>query len=110
MNRDIALNMITSAGHEGHHVSFTITMCFAAILVAMIVTLALEEKIHAKKSVIVGVYAIISLFAGAFFDLLPFGPVVNVFNEKLSLPVYIPAVDWSVIAIIMGSALFPGSQ
>jgi Na+/H+ antiporter NhaD/arsenite permease-like protein len=106
MNRDIALNMITSAGHEGHHVSFTITMCFAAILVAMIVTLALEEKIHAKKSVIVGVYAIISLFAGAFFDLLPFGPVVNVFNEKLSLPVYIPAVDWSVIAIIMGSALF----
>jgi len=106
MNQELPMNIIASAGHEGHQVSFTVTLFFAAILVAMIITLALEEKIHAKKSVIVSVFAIISLLAGAFCGLLPFGPVVNVFNEKLTMPVYIPAVDWSVIAIIMGSALF----
>jgi len=94
----------TSGGH--HEVSSSVTFTFAAILCAMIVTLALEEKLHAKKSVIVGVYAIICLLTGAALGLLPFGPVVNVFDEKLNLPVYIPAVDWSVIAIIMGSALF----
>ena len=106
MNQDIALNLIAAGGHANHEVSFGVTLLFAFILLAMIITLALEEKLHAKKSVIVGVYAIICLFVGAFCGLLPFGPVVNVFNEKLNLPVYIPAVDWSVIAIIMGSALF----
>ena len=99
------LSLVASGGAH-HEVPFGVTMVFAAILVAMIVTLALEEKLHAKKSVIVGVYCIISLLAGAAMHLLPFGPVVNVFGEKLQLPVYIPAVDWSVIAIITGSALF----
>ncbi len=96
--------MLFSAGH--HEVSSTVTIVFAVILAAMILTLALEEKLHAKKSVIVGVYSVIALLAGAALGLLPFGPVVNVFGEKLQLPVYIPAVDWSVIAIIMGSAVF----
>ena len=98
--------MLAMLGSAGHHVSSTVTIVFALILTAMIVTLALEEKLHAKKSVIVGVYAIVTLLAGAALGLLPFGPVVNVFGEKLDLPVYIPAVDWSVIAIIMGSAVF----
>ena len=103
---DLSSLFIAATGGGHHEVSSSVTLTFAGILGAMIVTLALEEKLHAKKSVIVGVYAIICLFAGAALGLLPFGPVVNVFNEKLNLPVYIPAVDWSVIAIIMGSALF----
>jgi len=98
------MTMLFSAGH--HEVSSTVTIVFAVILAAMILTLALEEKLHAKKSVIVGVYSVIALLAGAALGLLPFGPVVNVFGEMLQLPVYIPAVDWSVIAIIMGSAVF----
>ena len=106
MNQGLTMNLIASAGHGHHEVSSGVTLCFAFILLCMIITLALEEKLHAKKSVIVGVYAIICLFLGALLGLLPFGPVINVFNEKLNLPVYIPAVDWSVIAIIMGSALF----
>ncbi|MEE2900763.1 MAG: SLC13 family permease [Myxococcota bacterium] len=107
MNISALSNLFIGATNGGHHeVSSSVTFTFAGILCAMIITLALEEKLHAKKSVIVGVYAIICLFAGAALGLLPFGPVVNVFDEKLNLPVYIPAVDWSVIAIIMGSALF----
>ena len=44
------------------HVPGHVTAIFAAVLVAMIVCLALEEKIHAKKSVIVGVFAAAALF------------------------------------------------
>lgn len=82
------------------------TLLFAAVLVALILSLALEETIHAKKSLIVGVFAVISLLLGAAMGLLPFGPVTNVFGEELNLPVYIPAIDWGVIAIILGSSLF----
>ena len=42
---------------EHHEVSGGVTALFAVLLVAMIAALALEEKIHAKKSVIVGVFA-----------------------------------------------------
>lgn len=91
---------------HAHHVPMSTTLIFAALLVAMIITLAIEEKIHAKKSLITGVYAILSLGLGAAFGLLPFGPVVNVFGEQLALPVYIPPIDWGVIAIILGSSLF----
>ena len=82
------------------------TLLFAGILVAMILCLALEEKLHAKKSVIVGLFAVLSLAVGDAFHLLPLGPVVNAFGESLNLPVYIPAIDWGVIAIILGSSLF----
>ncbi len=93
--------------HAAHgEVSLTVTLIFSAILAAMILTLALEEKLHAKKSLITGVYAVISLFVGAAFHLLPLGPEFNAFGESLSMPVYIPAVDWGVIAIIFGSSLF----
>ncbi len=88
------------------HVSWEVTLLFGVILTAMIATLALEEKIHAKKSLITGVFAVITLLAGAVFGILPLGAVENVFGEHIDLPVYIPAVDWGVIAIIFGSSLF----
>ncbi len=98
------------AAAEGaaHHadVPMPVTLGFAALLVGLIVCLALEEKLHAKKSLIAGGFAVISLLAATFAGLLPFGPVVNVFGEELSLPIYIPAVDWAVIAIILGSSVF----
>ena len=76
-----------------------------ALLMAMILCLALEEKLHAKKSVIVGLFAVVTLFLGAAFDLLPFGSV-SVGGHEIDLPVYVPAINWNVIAIILGSSLF----
>jgi len=95
------------AAQGAHHdVPMSVTLLFTAILVGLVLCLALEEKLHAKKSLIVGVFAVISLLLGTALSLLPFGPVINAFGEELSLPVYIPAVDWGVIAIILGSSLF----
>lgn len=163
-----------------HHVPVGVTLFFAALLVALITCLALEEKLHAKKSVIAGTFAIICLLAGAIFGILPFEEVVvgsklvnedaelvdvvsdyvknsetetgaldgsgeaehsdeskptdgedagegasaeegaengeaeesqveaevHVGGHEVSMPVYIPAIDWGVIAIILGSSLF----
>jgi Na+/H+ antiporter NhaD/arsenite permease-like protein len=73
----------------------------------MIGSLALEEKLHAKKSVIVGVFAVLCLLLGGLFGLLPFGDMVlTVGEQEIALPVYIPAIDWGVVAIILGSSLF----
>ena len=99
-----ALSLATADGHGD--VPLSVTLLFAGVLVAMILCLALEEKLHAKKSVIVGLFAVLSLTLGTYFHLLPFGGVTNVFGETLQLPVYIPAIDWGVIAIILGSSLF----
>ncbi|MEM6289711.1 MAG: SLC13 family permease [Myxococcota bacterium] len=91
----------------GHHeVSTSVTLLFSAILVAMIASLALEEKIHAKKSLIVGVFAIVVLFLGMVFEVVPGSVPVDILGETLTLPIYIPGIDWSVIAIILGSSLF----
>ena len=71
-----ALALLGSAGlaqaevhAEAQHVaaepSAAITYCFAVLLVAMILSLALEEKIHAKKSLIVALYAVVALIAGS---------------------------------------------
>ena len=87
-------------------VSLGTTLLFGLLLAGMVLCLALEEKLHAKKSVITGAFAALSLFLGGVYGLLPRGPVVNAFGEELALPVYIPAVDWGVIAIILGSSLF----
>jgi Na+/H+ antiporter NhaD/arsenite permease-like protein len=89
-----------------HHVSPAVTAFFGGLLVLMILCLAFEEKIHAKKSIITGAFAVVTLLCATGFGLLPFGPVVNVFHESIRLPVYIPAVDWGVIAIIVGASLF----
>lgn len=97
---------VASSSTGQHSVPLATTLIFSGVLVGLIISLALEEKIHAKKSLIAGIFAIISLVLGTAFHLLPFGPVVNIFEEKLKLPVYIPAIDWGVIAIILGSSIF----
>ena len=83
-----------------------ITYLFTGLLGAMVLCLALEEKIHAKKSVIVGVTAVIALLLGAFTGILPFGPVDLPNGHKMNLPVFIPGIEWGVVTIILGSSLF----
>jgi Na+/H+ antiporter NhaD/arsenite permease-like protein len=93
--------------HDPHSVSATVTSVFVMILIAMILCLAFEEKIHAKKSVIVGAFAVICLLLGGTLGLLPFGDMLlHVGDDEIRLPVYIPAIDWGVVAIILGSSLF----
>ncbi len=129
-------------------ISAGVTAIFALLLVGLITCLALEEKIHAKKSVIAGGFAVICLLLGTVFEILPFGEVVvgshgvevehaaegteespepgstdresseeehaegahreetHLGGHEISMPVYIPAIDWGVIAIILGSSLF----
>ncbi len=77
-----------------------VTLFFGALLAGLILTLALEEKIHAKKSVIAGVFALVCLILADFFHLLPLGKVI-VGGQGIDMPVYIPPIDWNVIAIIL---------
>lgn len=134
-------------------VSPGITILFGCLLVALILCLALEEKLHAKKSLIAGVFAIVCLLLATACGILPFQEVVvgsheleehsavngeyvdddrtvdfhadavdmaetdttetdkqvhpvHVDGHEVSMPVYIPAINWGVIAIILGSSLF----
>ena len=87
-------------------VTLPVTIFFATILILMILALSLEEQLHAKKSIVVGVFAVVSLLLAHFFHLLPMGALINVFNESLHIPIFIAAVDWPVITIILGSGLF----
>ncbi len=107
----------SSVQETAEHVSSGVTALFAVLLVALIVALALEEKLHAKKSVIAGFFAMICLLAGAWFGFLPFEPVVvgsrtgevptiHIGGHEVPLPVYVPAIDWEVLAIIFGASLF----
>ena len=100
-----ALTSATQQSHDVAQVTPAVTLLFTALLVMMILCLALEEKLHAKKSVIVGLFAVVTLFLGAAFDLLPFGSV-TIGGHEIDLPVYVPAINWNVIAIILGSSLF----
>jgi Na+/H+ antiporter NhaD/arsenite permease-like protein len=100
-------NPVSTAVEQGaHQVSFGVTLLFTGILVALILALALEEKLHAKKSLIVGMFAAISLLLASVMGLIPFGAITLPDGHSLQMPVYIPAVDWSVIAIIVGSSVF----
>jgi len=131
------VNLAILANTEAH-VTGADTAVFACLLVALITCLALEEKLHAKKSVIVGTFAIICLLLGAIRGILPFDDVVvgshqvtahegikgehqdghfelaktskeeklHYNGHRLRMPVYIPGIDWGVIAIILGSSLF----
>ena len=92
--------------HHAHSVPMWVTLIFCGLLAGLVLCLALEEKIHAKKSLIAGLFAVVSLLLGAAFGLLPFGPVANVFGEKITMPVFVQGVDWAVIAIILGSSIF----
>ena len=92
-----------------------VTVLFGMILASMIVALALEEKIHAKKSIIVGSFAGLCLVLGTLIhvgegehahSLIPFGEITLPNGHHLGIPVYIPAIDWGVITIILGASLF----
>lgn len=98
--------LLAASDHGAHAVASWITYLFTGLLVAMVVCLALEEKIHAKKSVIVGVTAVIALLLGAFTGILPFGPVDLPNAHQMNLPVFIPGIEWGVVTIILGSSLF----
>jgi Na+/H+ antiporter NhaD/arsenite permease-like protein len=98
-------SVLASSATPEHGVSLGLTLFFGALLVALIACLALEEKLHAKKSVIAGLFALTCLLLGTAFDLLPFAPV-SIGGHEIELPVYIPAIDWNVIAIILGASLF----
>ncbi len=86
-------------------VSLGVTLFFSGILLAMILSLALEETLHAKKSLIVGLFAAACLLLGAVLLRLPYGPY-EIGGHAIDLPVYIPAIDWGVITIILGASLF----
>jgi Na+/H+ antiporter NhaD/arsenite permease-like protein len=92
------ISLLAASDHGAHAVEPWITYLFSGLLGAMVVCLALEEKIHAKKSVIVGVTAVIAL--------LPFGPVDLPNGHQMNLPVFIPGIEWGVVTIILGSSLF----
>ncbi len=108
-----------------------VRLLFAALLVGLILCLALEEKLHAQKSVIAGLFAVVCLLLGSAFHLLPTEEIVvgshpiaeeTVAEEsteptdhghdlhegghEINMPVYIPAIDWSVIVILLGSSIF----
>lgn len=101
----LALPLVAS-GDASHEVSTGVTLLFAALLACLILSLALEEKIHAKKSLIVGVFAVVSLFLAVSLGIVPGTADFEFLGHELHLPVYIPGIDWGVIAIILGSSLF----
>jgi Na+/H+ antiporter NhaD/arsenite permease-like protein len=94
------------ASHATPEVSQAITLFFTFYLVAMIICLALEEKLHAKKSLIVGLFAAGALISGTALHIIPFGEMILPGGHIIEMPVYIPAIDWGVIAIIIGSSVF----
>ena len=100
------ISLLAASDHGAHAVESWITYLFSGLLGSMVVCLALEEKIHAKKSVIVGVTAVIALLLGAFTGILPFGPVDLPNGHQMNLPVFIPGIEWGVVTIILGSSLF----
>lgn len=92
--------LASSTAHAAGEVSTLATWLHMAVLGAMVLSLALEEKLHAKKSVITGVAAVAALLLGEFCGVLPGTP------EGSHVPFYIDFIDWGVIAIILGSSLF----
>ena len=55
---------------------------------------------------IVGVFAGVCLILATAFQLLPLGGVTLPNGHEIEMPVYIPAIDWGVITIILGASLF----
>ena len=70
-----------------------VTTMFAIILGALIMCLALEEKLHAKKSIIAGIFAIICLFLAGFCHLLPFEPVLVGSQELVEHPEFEATIE-----------------
>ena len=143
------------------HVPIWVTVLFGLLLVGLIACLALEEVLHAKKSIIAAAFAVVSLFLGTALGIFSFEKVVvgsheahlsktvdaefidettqetqhitvpaevpdenhedngqhkegthaeevpvHIGGHEISMPIYVPGIDWSVIAIILGSSLF----
>jgi Na+/H+ antiporter NhaD/arsenite permease-like protein len=99
------LATLPTPSDDTHAVSLATTLFFTGVLAAMIVCLALEEKIHAKKSVLVGLFAMVSLGLGTWLLEMPFGPY-DIGGHDVRMPVYIPSIDWAVLAIMLGSSIF----
>ncbi len=98
--------MLLQASHPAaHQIPLQTTLLFGGILVALIVSLAMEEKLHAKKSLIVGLFAAFCLVLGDIMLPLPLGPY-DIGGQMIDIPVFIPAIDWGVILIILGASLF----
>ncbi|MCP5067228.1 MAG: hypothetical protein GY946_11740 [bacterium] len=95
------LSLLASAG-----VPMGITLLFAGLLVGLILCLALEEKLHAKKSLIAGAFAFLGLVLGVALELLPGTATIQAGHSTFTLPIYIPSINWEVIAIILGSSVF----
>ncbi len=97
-----------------HEVPGWVTGFYLLVLVGMVLCLAFEEKIHAKKSLIVGTFAgfclitetVIGYFTDRAHPMLPFGSITLPNGHEIALPIYVPAIDWSVITIILGASLF----
>ena len=107
MTLNLQTILIASADlHSQPHVSSGITTLFGVLLLAMIACLAFEEKLHAKKSLITGIFAVVCLLLGEITGILPKESIATIGEHTIRLPVYIPAIDWEVIAIIMGASLF----
>ena len=96
--------ILGSADAGNHAVPLWVTLLFTGLLVGLILSLAFEEKIHAKKSVIVGVFAVVSLFLGTAMGLMPFEDVghLSIGGHEISLPVYIPGIDWGSLQSSLG--------
>ena len=80
------------------HVEAWVTALFGALLVGLIVCLALEEKIHAKKSVIAGSFALVGLFLAQALQLIPGVVGVHAGDVDFVLPIYITSINWEVIS------------
>ena len=67
------MELLLASAHTAH---WSITALFALLLVGVILCLALEEKIHAKKSIIAASFAAICLLLGTFTGILSFEKIV----------------------------------
>ena len=77
-DHDVDLLVFHTKDHDqlamhGRAYAFGVTLLFSFVLAGLIASLALEEKIHAKKSVIAASFAVVALILGARFHILPFG-------------------------------------
>ncbi|MCH7989467.1 MAG: hypothetical protein IID46_10030 [Planctomycetes bacterium] len=102
------LLLAAETAHSGdvQDVPSWVTFLFATLLFLMIAALAFEEKLHAKKSIIVGAFAGVCLVVATLLNLLNFDEVRLPTGHDVDLPIYIPAIDWGVISIILGASLF----
>ena len=77
-----------------HGVDWPVTLLFSLLLVGLIACLALEEKIHAKKSIIAGSFAVVCLLAGTLCGILSFEEIV-VGSHEVNVPAGELSVDFS---------------